>query len=260
MTLSAHDVRWAAGGRMIVDGVTLEARPGRMLGLVGPNGSGKSSLLRVLCRLRRTAGGVVRLDGRDIDGYARRALARRLAFVEQQASTDVGLTVCDVVRLGRTPHRAALASWSDADEHAVEGALARVGLADRHDQAWHTLSGGERQRAQIARALAQESGELILDEPTNHLDIRHQLSILSLVRRLGVTCLVALHDLNLASLFCDEIAVMQAGKLVAAGSPQTVLTPDLVRDVFGVDVRIRTDSAGHRHIEYVVGQAGGADP
>jgi iron complex transport system ATP-binding protein len=119
MTLSAHDVRWAAGGRMIVDGVTLEARPGRMLGLVGPNGSGKSSLLRVLCRLRRTAGGVVRLDGRDIDGYARRELARRLAFVEQQASTEVNLTVCDVVRLGRTPHRAALGAWNAADERAA---------------------------------------------------------------------------------------------------------------------------------------------
>ncbi len=107
---------------------------------------------------------------------------------------------------------------------------------------------------QIARALAQEPGELILDEPTNHLDIRHQLAILSLVRRLGVTCIVAIHDLNLASLFCDEIAVMAAGKLVAAGTPDAILTPELVARVFGVDVRIRTDAAGHRHIEYVVGR------
>ncbi|MBX7132189.1 MAG: ABC transporter ATP-binding protein, partial [Fimbriimonadaceae bacterium] len=157
-----------------------------------------------------------------------------------------------------TPHRAALASWSAADERAVEAALARVGLAERHEQPWHTLSGGEQQRAHIARALAQEPSELILDEPTNHLDIRHQLSILALVRRLGVTCIVAIHDLNLASLFCDEIAVMDAGRLVAAGAPDAVLTPELVRRVFGVDVTIRTDANGRRHIEYVVDATDGA--
>jgi iron complex transport system ATP-binding protein len=252
MTLSADKVGWIAAGRAIVDGVTLDVRPGRVHGLVGPNGSGKSSLLRLLCRLRRVASGVVRLDGRDIDGVGRLDLARRLAFVEQQAGTEVDLTVCDVVRLGRTPHRAALASWSDADERAVSDALARVGLAERHEQPWHTLSGGERQRAQIARALAQAPSELILDEPTNHLDIRHQLSILALVRRLGVTCIVALHDLNLASLFCDEIAVLDAGRLVAAGPPEQALTPDLIRRVFGVDVRIRVDERGRRHIEYLV--------
>ncbi len=252
MTLCARDVGWNASGRAIVDGVTLDVRPGSVLGLVGPNGSGKSSLLRLLCRLRRVASGVVTLDGREIDAIPRRELARRLAFVEQQASTEVQLSVCDVVRLGRTPHRAALASWSDADEHAVEAALERVGLADRHEQPWHTLSGGERQRVQIARALAQSPSELVLDEPTNHLDIRHQLSILALVRRLGVTCIVALHDLNLASLFCDEIAVMDGGRLVAAGTPERVLTPALIGRVFGVDVQVRTDASGRRHIEYLI--------
>ena len=122
----------------------------------------------------------------------------------------------------------------------------------RHEQLWHTLSGGERQLVQIARALAQAPNELILDEPTNHLDIRHQLSILALVRRLGVTCIVALHDLNLASSFCDEIAVMDAGRLVAAGTPDRALTPELIRQVFGVDTRIHTEAAGRRHIEYLI--------
>ena len=252
MTLATHDVRWGAGGRMIVDGITLSAPPGRILGLIGPNGSGKSSLLRLLCRLRGVASGVVTLDGRDIAALPRRELARRLAFVEQQATTDVQLTVCDVVRLGRTPHRAAFASWTEADEHAVEAALERVGLAERHDQPWHTLSGGERQRVHIARALAQDPRELILDEPTNHLDIQHQLSILGLIRRLGLTCIVALHDLNLASLFCDRIGVLHDGRLVASGSPENVLTPELIRQVFGVEVHIRDGVGGRRHIEYVV--------
>ncbi|MDR6950728.1 iron complex transport system ATP-binding protein [Ancylobacter sp. 3268] len=252
MTLATHDARWSAGGRMIVDGITLSAAPNRILGLIGPNGSGKSSLLRLLCRLRGVASGVVTLDGRDIATLPRRELARRLAFVEQQATTDIQLTVCDVVRLGRTPHRAAFTSWTEADEHAVSAALERVGLAERHDQPWHTLSGGERQRVHIARALAQDPRELILDEPTNHLDIQHQLSILRLIRRLGLTCIVALHDLNLASLFCDQIGVLHAGKLVASGPPENVLTPGMIRQVFGVEVHIRNGAGGRRHIEYVV--------
>ncbi|WP_371346590.1 ABC transporter ATP-binding protein [Ancylobacter sp. IITR112] len=252
MTLATHDVRWGAGGKLIVDGVTLEVEPNRVLGLIGPNGSGKSSLLRLLCRLRNVASGVVTLDGHDIAGVARRDLARRLAFVEQQATTEIALTVCDVVRLGRTPHRAAFASWSREDETAVDAALERVGLMERHDQYWHTLSGGERQRVHIARALAQAPRELILDEPTNHLDIQHQLAILGLVRRLGVTCIVALHDLNLASLFCDRIGVLCVGRLVAAGAPEEVLTPALIREVFGVEVAIRPGAHGRRHIEYLL--------
>lgn len=252
MTLATHDVRWGAGGKLIVDGVTLEVEPNRVLGLIGPNGSGKSSLLRLLCRLRKVASGVVTLDGQDIAGVGRRDLARRLAFVEQQATTEIALSVCDVVRLGRTPHRAAFAAWSAEDERAVDAALERVGLSERHDQLWHTLSGGERQRVHIARALAQAPRELILDEPTNHLDIQHQLSILGLVRRLGVTCIVALHDLNLASLFCDRIGVLAAGRLVAAGAPEDVLTPTLIRDVFGVEVAIRPGANGRRHIDYLV--------
>lgn len=252
MTLSARDVSWGASGRMIVGGVTLEAAPGKILGLIGPNGSGKSSLLRLLCRLRKVSSGVVELDGRDIGQVSRRELARRLAFVEQQATTEIQLCVCDVVRLGRTPHRGALASWSAADEQAVDAALARVGMSERHDQFWHTLSGGERQRVHIARALAQTPSELILDEPTNHLDIQHQLSILTLVRRLGVTCIVALHDLNLAALFCDEIALLHEGRLVASGTPEAVLTEETIRRVFGVAVRIGATQSGRRHIEYLV--------
>lgn len=253
MTLTAHDVRWGAGGRMIVDGVTLHAAPGRILGLIGPNGSGKSSLLRLLCRLRKVASGVVRLDGADIAGIARGDLARRLAFVEQHATTEVQLSVRDVVRLGRTPHRGALASWSREDEAAVMAALERVGMASRQCQLWHTLSGGERQRVHIARALAQTPGELILDEPTNHLDIQHQLAILTLLRQLGITCIVALHDLNLAALFCDEVALMHEGKLVCSGAPAAVLTEELIRQVFGVSVSIRASPrSGRRHIEYLV--------
>ncbi|WP_438346568.1 ABC transporter ATP-binding protein [Methylorubrum populi] len=250
MTLAARDLRWEAGGRIIVDGVTLEAAPRRMLGLVGPNGSGKSSLLRLLCGLRKVRSGVVSLGGTNIGALSRQAVARRLAVVEQHAGTQSQVTVEDVVRLGRTPHRSALAPWSEVDEAAVAGALERVGLDARRDQPWETLSGGERQRAQIARALVQEPSELVLDEPTNHLDVRHQLDALTLVRGLGVTSIVALHDLNLAALFCDEIAVLAEGRLVRSGTPEAVLNAEMIAEVFGVCAEVRVSVlSGRPHIE-----------
>lgn len=251
MTLAARDLRWEAGGRIIVDGVTLEAAPRRMLGLVGPNGSGKSSLLRLLCGLRKVRSGVVTLGGTNIGALSRQAVARRLAVVEQHAGTQSQVTVEDVVRLGRTPHRSALAPWTEVDEAAVAGALERVGLDARRDQLWETLSGGERQRAQIARALAQEPSELVLDEPTNHLDVRHQLDALTLVQGLGVTSIVALHDLNLAALFCDEIAVLTEGRLVRSGTPEAVLNAKTIAEVFGVCAEVRVSAlSGRPHIEY----------
>ena len=189
------DVRWSASKRMIVDGVTLDVAPGQMLGLLGPNGSGKSSLLRLICRLRKIASGIIRLGDTDLAALPRAAIAGGSPFVEQQAATEAQVTVLDVVRLGRTPHRGPLSPWSERDGDAVSSALTQVGMDDRRDQPWHTLSGGERQRVHIARALAQTPTELLLDEPTNHLDVQHQLDILALVARLPVTAIVALHDL-----------------------------------------------------------------
>lgn len=251
MSIATHDVKWGVGGRMIVDGVTLTAAPGMTLGLIGPNGSGKSSLLRLICGLRKVAGGIVTLGEADIRRFSRRDLARRIAFVEQQASTDEALTVEDVVRLGRTPHSHALAAWSARDQEIVENALRHANLLHLRSRYWQSLSGGEKQRAQIARALAQSPSELLLDEPTNHLDVQHQLEILQLVTQLPLTSIVALHDLNLAAMFCDELAVLQAGRVVAAGSPATVLNPDLIHQVFGVRAEIgRSPFHGKPHIHF----------
>jgi len=254
MTVAARDVRWAAGGTVIVDGVTLSARPGRLLGLVGPNGSGKSSLLRLICGLRRVKSGVVSLDERELTTIGRRELAQRMALVEQQVDTEKQLRVRDIVALGRIPHQAFFASETADDVRAIAVALDRVGMTEKRDRLWHTLSGGERQRVQIARALAQCPSELLLDEPTNHLDIRHQLDLLLLVKALGITSIVALHDLNLAVMFCDEIAVLSEGRLVACGPPEDVLTPATVERVFGVAVRM--EKSGKRlQLRYLVDSA-----
>ncbi|MBB3912889.1 ABC transporter ATP-binding protein [Rhizobium fabae] len=254
MSITVDRVSVAAGNALIVNGVSLAVEKGKVLGLLGPNGSGKSSLLRLICRLRKVQSGIIRLGEDDISTISRAELARRIAFVEQQSTTETQLTVRDVVRLGRTPHRGLLSSWAADDDLRVDEALSRVDMRDRAAQLWQTLSGGERQRVHIARALAQSPSELLLDEPTNHLDIQHQLDILSLVSKLGITCIVALHDLNLAAMFCDSLAVLEKGKLVAVGAVETVLTEGLIGRVFGVRAHVERSSIhGRFHIQYRMG-------
>ncbi|MEU6390818.1 ABC transporter ATP-binding protein [Streptomyces sp. NPDC046939] len=250
--LAADRVSWSAGGALVLDGVSLTPRPGAVTGVLGPNGSGKSTLLRLLAGVLAPASGVVTLDGSALGGVPRRTAARRIALVHQQADTQVELTVADVVRLGRVPHRRAWSSLSAADETAVRDALERTGLTGHADRLWHTLSGGERQRAQIARALAQEPRELLLDEPTNHLDIQHQLELLDLISGLGLTSVVALHDLNLAATYCDQVVVLRRGRVVAAGAPGAVLTEELIADVYGVRAHLSRPGPGERpHIRFL---------
>ncbi|NGO67764.1 ABC transporter ATP-binding protein [Streptomyces boncukensis] len=246
MSLRAERVAWRAAGRLVLDGVSLCPEPGTTVGLLGPNGSGKSTLLRLLAGVRPTASGVVTLDGVPLPELGRKAVARRVAVVEQHAETGADLTVRDVVRLGRIPHRGAWSAPGAADEAAVRDALERTRLTERAAQSWHTLSGGERQRAQIARALAQRPSELLLDEPTNHLDIQHQLALLALVVRTPVTSVIALHDLNLAAMFCDHVAVLRHGRVVAAGAPGAVLTEELIGDVYGVRSVVTAEGPGGR--------------
>lgn len=252
MSIKADNVVWKVGKKTIVDGVCLDATPGETLGLLGPNGSGKTSLLRLLAGLKRPSGGRVTLDGHDIGTIGRRSIAQRIAFVEQHATTNANLRVIDVVKLGRLPHRSMFSGWTADDEAAVEHALSRAGMMEKRHQSWHSLSGGEKQRVHIARALAQSPQELILDEPTNHLDIQHQISLMRLVAGLPITSIIALHDLNHAAMFCDRLVVLQAGRVVAAGTPQAVLTQELLAEVFCVQARIEASPHhGRPHIHYL---------
>ncbi|WP_098247170.1 ABC transporter ATP-binding protein [Streptomyces formicae] len=248
--LRAERVSREAGGRLVVDGVSIAPPEGATVGLLGPNGSGKSTLLRILAGVLAPASGVVTLDGRTLADTGRRAVARRIAVVEQHSDTQVELTVGDVVRLGRVPHRRAWSAPSPEDERAVRDALDRTGLTSRATQSWHTLSGGERQRVQIARALAQAPRELLLDEPTNHLDIQHQLDLLSLVADLPVTSVIALHDLNLAAMFCDRLLVLKEGRAYAAGTPDEVITEKLIAEVYGVRAVV-TREAGALSVRFL---------
>ncbi|MER6678283.1 ABC transporter ATP-binding protein [Streptomyces sp. NPDC000983] len=257
--LHADRVRRRIDGTTVVDGVTLAPCPGETVGLLGPNGSGKSTLLRLLAGVLAPTSGVVTLDGRPLPEVGRRATARRIATVEQHSHTLTELTVREVVALGRIPHRRAWTTPTATDTDAVTEALARTGLTGRAGQSWHTLSGGERQRAQIARALAQAPRELLLDEPTNHLDIQHQLDLMELIVGLPVTCVVALHDLNLAATYCDRLLVLGDGRTVAEGTPTEVLTPTLIEQVYGVRAEV-SHEPGHPVIRFLRPAARNASP
>ncbi|MGY6563726.1 MAG: ABC transporter ATP-binding protein [Halomonadaceae bacterium] len=252
MSIKADNLVWKIGTKTVIDGISFEAEPGKMLGLLGPNGSGKTSLLRLLARLKRPYAGRVMLDDRDLSKFRRRAIAQRVAFIEQHATTNANLKVEDVVKLGRFPHRSMFSGWSREDDEAVGEALERTGMSAKRHDAWQSLSGGEKQRTHLARALAQSPKELILDEPTNHLDVQHQIGLLRLVSSLPITSIIALHDLNHAAMFCDRLIVMQAGKIVAAGVPEEVLTRDLLRDVFLVEAHVETSPHHARpHIHFL---------
>lgn len=233
----------APGGRLLVDNVTLHAADGETVGIVGPNGSGKTTLLRCVYGTLTPTGGRVLLDGDDLAGRSAKARARRIATVPQDGHGGFELTVRQIVAMGRSPHKRFWEADTAEDERLARAALERVGAAGLAHRTFAGLSGGERQRALVARALVQQPAVLILDEPTNHLDIRYQLEILGLVRALGTTNLLALHDLNLAAYYCDRLYVLDGGRLVASGPPKEVLTSELLADVYGVTAEVSVHPA-----------------
>jgi iron complex transport system ATP-binding protein len=235
--LAAGRVQVRAGGSVLVDGVDLQVQPGSLTALVGPNGAGKSTLLRVLAGIDRPDAGEVRFRGDDLFAIRRRARAKLASLVEQDAVTDLPLTVRSTVALGRLPHESMLGGADAEDSGIVDRSLALVGMTSFAERELPTLSGGERQRVLLAKALAQQTPLLLLDEPTNHLDIGAQLSVLGLLERVastGSTVLAALHDLTLAAAFCRSVIVMADGRVVAAGPTRETLTPELLHDVYGV--------------------------
>ncbi len=235
-----------AGAQTLVDDVTLEVRPGAFLGLLGPNGAGKSTLLRTIYRMIPPDAGVVRLNGEDAWRRSSAWVAQHVGAVIQDMPAEFPLTVRDVVAMGRSAHKALLEPDTPHDTALIDAAIALQQLGAFQHRAFRTLSGGERQRALLARALVQQPQILVLDEPTNHLDIRYQLSLLRFVREIGVTVIAALHDLNLAAMFCDRLCLMDRGRVVALGTPEDVLTPARLGDVYGVHATIqrhpRTDT------------------
>ncbi|MEL7434399.1 MAG: ABC transporter ATP-binding protein [Chloroflexota bacterium] len=250
MRIQVSDVSVDIEDTRIVSDVTLRVEDGEMVGLLGPNGCGKSTLLRAIYRALKPAGGTVLIDERNIwRDLSARESAQRTAVVAQERSADFDFSVLEVVATGRTPHKKMFERDNATDRQIIADSLARVGMHDRAGRIFASLSGGEKQRVLVARALVQQTSVLILDEPTNHLDVRYQIEILDLVRSLGLTTITALHDLNHAAAYCDQLYLMESGSIVTSGSPKEVLTPEQIEATYGVcaEVEVRP-STGHLHI------------
>ncbi len=223
-------------GSMILDDLNLVVEDSEVLGLVGPNGSGKTTLIKCIDKILKPKGSIL-IDGKDIDTVSRTDLAKRLGYVPQSSSTPLATTVFDTVLMGRRPHISWRVSDSDLDKVAdILGLLHLEYLAMRD---FSQLSGGQKQKVLIARALAQEPEVLLLDEPTSSLDMKHQLEVMetisSLVKEKKISAVMALHDLNLASMFVDKLAILKGGKIYAAGEPIDLLNAKNIRDVYGVE-------------------------
>ena len=244
MEIRTDDLHAMVGGTEILHGIDFTAGDRSLVGVIGPNGSGKSTLLKCIYRVLKPSEGAVFVDGQPLSEYRVRDSAKKIAVLAQHNFYNFEFTVQDVVLMGRAPHKRALERDSAADFKIVHEAMERVGVAPLRDRLFSTLSGGEQQRVLLARALAQQTPCLILDEPTNHLDIKYQLELLDLVRSLNRTVIAAIHDLNIAAMYCDTIFVMQSGRIVAAGAPRDVLTRSLIRSVYEVDADVFTDSDG----------------
>jgi iron complex transport system ATP-binding protein len=231
-----------------VSDISFTVGRGEFLGIIGPNGSGKSTLLRLMSGVLPPWRGQIRVDGKPVSAYGRSELCRRIAVVPQETRIDFPFSVTEVVLFGRTPHLGGFGFEGDPDLQAAERAMARTQTTPLARRAITQLSGGERQRVIVARALAQEPSFLLLDEPGAFLDIRHEVEMYDLLRELqseGMTIVTVLHDLNLAALYCDRVALLDTGRLAQIGSPEEVLTYATLTRVYGTEIYVhRNDITG----------------
>ena len=244
-TLSAQDLTLGFGEKIIIEDLDIAIPKGEITVLIGKNGCGKSTLLRSLARLLKPKHGKVYLDHKDITKLKTKDIAKKLSILPQAPQAPEGLTVYELVKQGRHPHRTLLKQWSEEDEAAVQHALSCTNITDLADQPVDSLSGGQRQRAWIALTLAQQTDTILLDEPTTYLDLAHQVDVLDLLFELneteGRTIVMVLHDLNLASRYADHIIALKDKQIYAQGNPEDIITPELVHTVFDMPCQIACD-------------------
>lgn len=243
--LGAEGIQLSYDHTVVVPDLTLAIPGGRITVIVGANACGKSTLLRGLARLLNPDNGQVFLDGRDLNQYSTREIATRLGILPQSPNAPEGITVADLVARGRYPHQRWFRQWSREDEAVVAAAMEATNTSELAERSVDELSGGQRQRVWIALALAQGTPVMLLDEPTTYLDLTHQLEVLDLLaglnEREGRTIVVVLHDLNLACRYAHHLVAMKEGRIVAEGTPEEVITPEVVKEVFDLDCEIIAD-------------------
>jgi iron complex transport system ATP-binding protein len=249
MKLEVSDVCFSYGSRPVLDEVTLKVAEAEVVSLVGPNGSGKTTLLKCIDRMLKPKKGAILMEGKDVSKLGSRQVTKLLGYVPQAAANAFPCTVFDAILIGRRPHL----SWGvgEKERKVVSQILRLMGLEEMAMRMFDEISAGERQKVLIARALAQEPEVLLLDEPTSNLDLRHQLEVLNLITAVagekGIAAIMAMHDLNLASRFSDKIIALREGKVYAAGESRSVITPENIGAVYGVEAIVDNNS-GRPHI------------
>jgi len=250
MKLKVENVEFSYTSVPVLTDVCLELAQSEMLGIVGPNGAGKSTLIRCIDRILKPQRGSILLDGEELQHIGTRETAKKLGYIPQSASQVFPATVFDTVLMGRRPH----IGWrsSEKDNEKVLDVLQMLNIEDLAMRDINETSGGQQQRVFIARALAQEPDILLLDEPTSNLDIQHQLEVMEIIKDLvvkkGISAIMAVHDLNLASRYTDRVIIMKGGRIFDAGTPPDVLTPENIRLVYGVEAEVINRNGGMPYI------------
>lgn len=251
MKLSTENIRLSYDEASILKGVSINIKSKEFVGIIGPNGSGKSTLLKCIYRTLKPDEGAVYVNGEPLISMKVKESSKKIAVVAQHNFYNFDFSVREVVMMGRSPHKKTLDRDNEEDYRIVKEALNTVGMNGFEDRSFSTLSGGEQQKVILARALAQQTECLILDEPTNHLDITHQLEILKIVKELGITVVSAIHDLNLAAAYCDRLYVLRDGQILYEGTPEDVLTKEIIKEIYSIETEIVKDSKGKMHILFI---------
>ena len=238
MKITTENIQVGFHARQILKGISMESKDKELVGIIGPNGSGKSTLLKCIYRILKPDAGAVYLDGEELHSMSVRSSAKKMAVVAQHNYYNFDFSVLDVVLMGRSPHKKMMDRDNAEDYRLAHESLSIVGLSCFEARNFSTLSGGEQQRVILARALTQQTECLVLDEPTNHLDIKYQLEIMDIVKGLGHTVVAAVHDLNIAAMYCDRLIAIQQGKVVGVGTPHELLTVDFIKALYDVDSEI----------------------
>lgn len=238
MNIKAENINITLEKNNILKDINIEVDNKEVVGIIGPNGSGKSTLLKCIYRVLKPNDGAILLDNVDIKDMSVKESSKRLAVLSQHNNYNFDFTVKDIVLMGRSPHKKFMERDNKEDYDIVNKALKKVDVFELKDRSFQSLSGGEQQRVILARALAQQPQCLILDEPTNHLDIKYQLQLMRIVKNLNIEVIAAIHDLNIAAMYCDKIYVLKDGEIIKYGNPKEVLTQKLIKEVYEVDAEV----------------------
>ena len=238
MNIKAENINITLEKNNILKDINIEVDNKEVVGIIGPNGSGKSTFLKCIYRVLKPNDGAILLDEVDIKDMTVKESSKKLAVLSQHNNYNFDFTVKDIVLMGRSPHKRFMERDNKEDYAIVNDALKKVEMLEFKDRCFQSLSGGEQQRVILARALAQQPQCLILDEPTNHLDIKYQLQLMRIVKNLNIEVIAAIHDLNIAAMYCDKIYVLKDGEIIKYGNPKEVLTQKLIKEVYEVDAEV----------------------